>query len=90
VAAHLICCRDWNQWPVVQLGSASGRFTRPTRRVKLLVLTSAWAQTKDELVAGTYTPPPELLELDRVDLRAFPRRRREAPAPGQAGLGRRG
>ena len=34
-----------------------------------LVLTPIGASTRDEMIAGTYTPPPEMLTLDAAQLR---------------------
>src|SRR5438445_11319800 len=38
------------------------------RRARPVVLTPVGARTRAVMFAGTYTPPPELLELDRTDL----------------------
>jgi hypothetical protein len=51
--------------------------------VKLVVLTPLGEQTKAEMIAGTYTPPPELLELDRAELVAL----RDATAPLRVRVG---
>lgn len=48
------------------------RRAHPTdRRVTLVVLTPAGAQTKSDLIAGTYAPPPELLDMNHEDLTAL-------------------
>ncbi|HLQ48689.1 MAG TPA: MarR family transcriptional regulator [Candidatus Dormibacteraeota bacterium] len=43
----------------------------PDRRVKLVVLTAAGVAARQEMLAATYTPPPELLELDAAELAAL-------------------
>ena len=45
--------------------------------MKLVVLTADGVRTKAEMLAGTYEPPRELLELDRAELLAL----RDAAAP---------
>jgi DNA-binding MarR family transcriptional regulator len=52
-------------------GFAERRSHAPDRRVKLVVLTSAGVETRNEMLAATYTPPPELLELDAAELVAL-------------------
>jgi len=52
-------------------GLAERRAHPSDRRVKLVVLTSPGVQTRDELIAGMYTPPPELFELGPVELTAL-------------------
>ena len=48
------------------------RGAHPTDRRKTLVtLTPAGVRTKDAMLAGNYTPPPELLDLDDADLVAL-------------------
>jgi len=48
------------------------RRSHPTdRRAKWVVLTPLGVKVKADLLAGTYTPPPELLELDETDLTAL-------------------
>jgi DNA-binding MarR family transcriptional regulator len=48
------------------------RTAHPTdRRVTLVTLTTAGVTTRDEMLVRTYTPPPELLELDVEDLVAL-------------------
>jgi DNA-binding MarR family transcriptional regulator len=85
--------REWRgdaataTWIVDRLeakGLAERRPHSTDRRVKLVVLTARGAQTKAEMIAGTYTPPPELLELDRAELAALrdaarPLRRHNGP-----------
>jgi DNA-binding MarR family transcriptional regulator len=86
--------REWRcdastaTWIVDRLeakGLAERRPHPTDRRVKLVVLTTRGAQTKAEMIAGTYTPPPDLLELDRTELIAL----REATAPLRRVVGRR-
>jgi len=76
--------REWQcdastaTWIVDRLeakGLAERRAHPTDRRVKLVVLTPGGARTK--MIAGTYTPPPELLDLDRAELAAL----RDATAP---------
>jgi DNA-binding MarR family transcriptional regulator len=48
------------------------RTSHPTdRRVTLVVLTTAGVQTRAQMMARTYAPPPELLELDLAELVAL-------------------
>jgi len=48
------------------------RRSHPTdRRAKWVVLTPQGARVKADLLAGSYAPPPELLELDEADLGAL-------------------
>jgi MarR family transcriptional regulator, organic hydroperoxide resistance regulator len=48
------------------------RMSHPTdRRVTLVVLTAAGEQTRSEMMTRTYTPPPELLELNVAELVAL-------------------
>lgn len=84
--------REWQcdastaTWIVDRLeakGLAERRAHPTDRRVKLVVLTPAGTRTKAEMIAGTYTPPPELLELDRAELLAL--RDATAPLRGLAG-----
>jgi DNA-binding MarR family transcriptional regulator len=53
------------------------------RRVKLVVLTRLGAATREEMIAGTYTPPPELLSLDAEHLRSLRDAVRHLPAPAR-------
>jgi len=43
----------------------------PDRRVKLVVLTAAGVETRKEMLAATYAPPPELMELGAAELAAL-------------------
>ena len=52
-------------------GLAERRSHATDRRVKLVILTPAGTQTKDQLRVGTYAPPPELLVMDNDDLAAL-------------------
>ncbi len=52
-------------------GFAERRPHAPDRRVKLVVLTPAGVGTRKEMLAATYAPPPELMELDAVNLAAL-------------------
>jgi DNA-binding MarR family transcriptional regulator len=52
-------------------GLAERRSHPNDRRVTLVVLTKAGAHTRNELLAGTYAPPPELLDMTRDDLEAL-------------------
>jgi DNA-binding MarR family transcriptional regulator len=61
------------------------RRTEPTdRRVKLVVLTPLGAATRDEMIAGTYTPPPEMLALDAGQLRSLREAVRYLPGPARS------
>jgi len=52
-------------------GLAERRSHPPDRRVKLVVLTPAGVETRNEMLAATYAPPPELFELDAAQLVAL-------------------
>jgi DNA-binding MarR family transcriptional regulator len=52
-------------------GLAERRAHAPDRRVRLVVLTSTGVETRSEMLAATYAPPPELLELDTAELEAL-------------------
>ena len=74
LARTLECDASTATWIVDRLegkGLAARRPHPTDRRVKLVVLTPAGARTKAEVLAGTYTPPPELLGLERGDLEAL-------------------
>jgi len=86
--------REWQcdastaTWIVDRLeakGLAERRPHPTDRRVRFVVLTARGAQTKAEMLAGTYAPPPELLELDRAELAAL----RDATTPLRSLGGRR-
>ena len=65
------CDASTATWIVDRLearGLAERRPHPSDRRARLVVLTPLGAQTRADLMAGTYTPPPELLELDRTEL----------------------
>jgi DNA-binding MarR family transcriptional regulator len=78
--------REWRcdastaTWIVDRLESKGLAERRPhstDRRVRLVVLTPHGVQTKAAMIAGVYTPPDGLLELDRAELVAL----RDATAP---------
>lgn len=78
--------REWRcdastaTWIVDRLESKGLAERRPhstDRRVRLVVLTPHGVQTKAAMIAGVYTPPYRLLELDRAELVAL----RDATAP---------
>jgi DNA-binding MarR family transcriptional regulator len=54
-----------------RLGLAERRTIATDRRVKLVVLTSRGVKVRDEIMRAFHEPPPELLTLDRRDLRAL-------------------
>jgi DNA-binding MarR family transcriptional regulator len=61
-------------WVVDRLeraGLAERRTIARDRRVKLVVLTARGVKTRDEILRAFHAPPPELLTLDRRDLRAL-------------------
>jgi DNA-binding MarR family transcriptional regulator len=85
--------REWEcdastaTWIVDRLeakGLAERRADPADRRVKLVVVTSQGATTRDEMIAGTYTPPPELLALDLEQLRSLRDAVRNLPGPARA------
>jgi MarR family transcriptional regulator, organic hydroperoxide resistance regulator len=72
--------QEWNcdastaTWIVDRLErkGLANRTSHPTdRRVTLVVLTPAGEEVRVEMMARTYTPPPELLELDADELLAL-------------------
>ena len=54
-----------------RLGLAERRTIATDRRVKLVVLTARGVKARDEILRAFHEPPPELLTLDRRDLRAL-------------------
>ena len=54
-----------------RLGLAERRTIASDRRVKLVVLTARGVKARDEIMRAFHEPPPELLSLDRRDLRAL-------------------
>lgn len=61
-------------WVVDRLerkGLAERRAAPSDRRVKLVVLTSRGAKTRDEILRAFHEPPPELLALDRQELQTL-------------------
>ena len=56
-----------------KLGLAERRSVAHDRRVKMVVLTAKGARIKAELNEEFYTPPPELLALERDTLEALQR-----------------
>jgi DNA-binding MarR family transcriptional regulator len=71
LAREWLCDASTATWIVDRLeakGLAERRPHPTDRRVKLVVLTPRGVQAKAEMIAGTYAPPQELLELDRAEL----------------------
>jgi DNA-binding MarR family transcriptional regulator len=61
------------------------RGSHPTdRRVRLVTLTAVGLEARAKLQTGTYTPPPELLELELADLVALRDTTAKLPAPGRS------
>jgi len=82
LASEWNCDASTATWIVDRLeakGLAERRSDPRDRRVKLVVLTARGASTRDEMIAGTYTPPPELLSLDADQLRSLRDAVRELP-----------
>jgi DNA-binding MarR family transcriptional regulator len=74
LAGHWRCDASTATWIVDRLeakGLAERTAHATDRRVKLVVLTPLGIQTRAEMIAGTYTPPAELLKLDRAALVAL-------------------
>jgi DNA-binding MarR family transcriptional regulator len=74
LAAEWECDASTATWIIDRLeakGLAERRSHPPDRRVKLVVLTSVGVDTCNEMLAATYTPPPELLEMDVAGLAAL-------------------
>jgi DNA-binding MarR family transcriptional regulator len=71
LADEWACDASTATWIIDRLeskGFAERRSHAPDRRVKLVVLTPAGVETRSEMLAATYAPPPELLELDAAAL----------------------
>jgi DNA-binding MarR family transcriptional regulator len=84
LAAEWACDASTATWIVDRLeakGLAERRSNPADRRVKLVVLTPSGSATRDEMVAATYTPPPELLALDDGQLRTLRDAVRSLPRP---------
>jgi len=52
-------------------GLAERRIISTDRRVKLVVLTALGVRTRASLQKALFEPPPELLQLNRADLKTF-------------------
>jgi DNA-binding MarR family transcriptional regulator len=55
------------------VGLVERRMVPHDRRIKLVTLTPKGLKTKADLMKEFHTPPPELLDLDRVDLEVLQR-----------------
>ena len=74
LAAEWGCDASTATWIVDRLearGLAERHPHETDRRVKLVLLTPEGVRLRDEVTAGMYAPPPELLELDATDLAAL-------------------
>jgi DNA-binding MarR family transcriptional regulator len=74
LAAEWRCDASTATWTVDRLeakGLAERRPHPTDRRVKLVAITPRGRDVKAAVLAGTYTPPPELLELTEDDLEAL-------------------
>ena len=74
LAVEWECDASTATWIIDRLearGLAERRSHPPDRRVKLVVLTPAGVETRNQMLAATYAPPPELLELDAAELVAL-------------------
>jgi MarR family transcriptional regulator, organic hydroperoxide resistance regulator len=86
------CDASTATWIVDRLERRGLTERRPSpddRRVKLVALTKKGVRTKNKLSEGLYSPPDQLLEMTRADLRALrdaaaklPRGGRLLPPPG--------
>jgi DNA-binding MarR family transcriptional regulator len=84
LASEWNCDASTATWIVDRLeakGLAQRTASPLDRRVKLVILTSRGAATRNEMIAGTYTPPPELLTLDADQLRSLRDAVRNLPGP---------
>jgi DNA-binding MarR family transcriptional regulator len=82
------CDASTATWIVDRLeakGLAERRPHPSDRRARLVVLTPLGVRTRAEMFAGTYTPPPELLELDRTDLAQLRDAVAKLPTPARRG-----
>jgi DNA-binding MarR family transcriptional regulator len=86
------CDASTATWIVDRLERRGLTERRPSpedRRVKLVALTKKGVRTKNKLTEGLYSPPEQLLDMTRADLRALrdaaaklPRGGRLLPPPG--------
>jgi DNA-binding MarR family transcriptional regulator len=84
LATEWECDASTATWIVDRLeakGLAERRAEPTDRRVKLVVLTTRGATTREDMIAGTYTPPPEMLTLDTEQLRSLRDAVRNLPGP---------
>jgi DNA-binding MarR family transcriptional regulator len=83
------CDASTATWIVDRLerkGLAERRPHDTDRRVKLVVLTAAGVQTKEEVARRLYVPPAELLELDRLELDTLRRAAARLPPISSRGV----
>ncbi|MGH2728398.1 MAG: MarR family winged helix-turn-helix transcriptional regulator [Actinomycetota bacterium] len=76
LAGEWTCDASNATWMVDRLeerGLAERKASPHDRRVKLVVLTPLGAKTRKKLMDGMFSPPPELLRLERDDLLALRR-----------------
>jgi DNA-binding MarR family transcriptional regulator len=74
LADEWLCDASNATWMVDRLeerGLAERRTVPSDRRVKLVQLTPEGARVQQRMLEGMTEPPPELLELDRVELEAL-------------------
>ncbi|MEA2620710.1 MAG: hypothetical protein QOC97_1483 [Chloroflexota bacterium] len=74
LAAEWECDPSTATWITDRLeakGLAERRSHAPDRRVRLVVLTSAGVEARNGMLAATYAPPAELLQLDTSALGAL-------------------
>jgi DNA-binding MarR family transcriptional regulator len=86
MADALACDPSMVTWLVDRLeerGLVERRMDPTDRRVKTLVLTALGIQTRQRLAEAFYSPPSELLTLDRASLEALRDELRKLPAPGR-------
>lgn len=93
IAEACRCDPSMATWLVDRLeerGLVERRMLATDRRVKTVALTNLGVATKERLLRHLYEPPDELVNLDKVTLRALSRELRKLPARESAGLwGRR-
>jgi DNA-binding MarR family transcriptional regulator len=84
LATEWECDASTATWIVDRLeakGLAERKGEPTDRRVKLVVLTAQGATIREDMIAGTYTPPPEMLTLDTEQLRSLRDAVRNLPSP---------
>ena len=89
LASEWTCDASNATWMVDRLeerGLAERRNVPNDRRVKMVWLTPLGVKTRQKLMEGMFEPPPELLRLERDDLRALIGALSKLEVPSPTGL----